>query len=63
MEEIQNKVEELEGRVNKLQRSVDRLNKIILWTFIISAILVILPLIGLMVVIPQFLSMYTNLPL
>ena len=54
--ESQSKTEELEKKIDKLQRSIDRLNKIFLWTFIITVAFFVLPLIGLIFVIPQFLS-------
>jgi len=57
----QSKNEELEKKIDRLQRSIDRLNKIFLWTIIITAALFILPLIGLLFVIPQFLSIYSGL--
>jgi len=59
--ESQLKTEELEKKIDKLQRSIDRLNKIFLWTIIITVILFVLPLIGLVFVIPQFLSVYGGL--
>ncbi len=59
--ESQLKTEELEKKIDKLQHSIDRLNKIFLWTIIITAVLFVLPLIGLIFVIPQFLSIYSGL--
>jgi type II secretory pathway component PulF len=61
MEPIQSKIEELEDKVNKLQRTVDKIKKIFIWTVIVSIALFILPLIGLLIIIPQFLSIYANL--
>lgn len=46
----------LEQKIDNLQRSIDRLSKIFKWTLIITAILFVLPLIGLLFVIPQFMS-------
>ncbi len=60
MDPIQIKIEELEEKVNKLQGTVDKIKKIFIWTVIVSIALFILPLIGLLIVIPQFLSIYTN---
>ncbi len=54
--------EQLEQKIDKLQRSIDRLNKIFFWTLVITIALFILPLIGLLAVIPQFISNY-NAPL
>ncbi len=57
------KNEELENKIDKLQRSIDRLNRMFFWTIVITIILFVLPLIGLFFVIPQFVSIYTNLSL
>jgi len=59
--EPQPKNAELENKIDRLQRSIDRLNKIILWTIIITVVLFVLPLIGLLFAIPQFLSSYSGL--
>jgi len=59
--EPQPKNAELENKIDRLQRSIDRLNKIILWTIIITVVLFVLPLIGLLFAIPQFLFSYSGL--
>jgi len=59
--ETQLKNEELENKIDKLQRSINRLNKIFLWTMIITVAFFVLPLIGLIFAIPQFLSSYGGL--
>ena len=53
-------METLEQKIDKLQSSIDKLNKIFKWTLIITVLLFVLPLIGLLFVIPQFLSTVTN---
>jgi len=55
-------IEILEEKIDKLQRSIDKLIKIFFWTLIITIALFVLPLIGLLFMIPQFISIYTNLP-
>ena len=50
----------LEGKIDSLQRSIDKLKRIFLWILVISIVMFVLPLIGLMFVIPQFLSIYTG---
>ena len=63
MEELNSmvpKIEELEKKIDKLQRSIDRITKAFVWGLIISAVLILLPLIGLFFVIPQFLSNYSD---
>jgi type II secretory pathway component PulF len=62
MDIVDSKIEELEKKLDKLQGSIDKLIKIFFWTLIITVVLFVLPLIGLLFVIPQFLSIYTNLP-
>ncbi len=54
------KIEILEKKVEELQLSVSRINKIFLWTIIISVAVIVLPLIGLLFVLPSFLSMYSG---
>ncbi len=54
-------IQALEKKIDALQRSIDRLNTIFLWTLIITVVLFLLPLLGLVFVIPQFLSSYGNL--
>ena len=50
----------LEQKIDNLQKSIDRLNKIFRLTLIITAVLFVLPLIGLLFIIPQFISTLTN---
>lgn len=60
-DQLDSKIEALEEKIDELQRSVDKIRKIFLWTVIISLAVFILPLVGLLFVIPQFLSNYGNL--
>lgn len=53
-------METLEQKIDNLQRAIDRLNKIFKWTLIITVLLFVLPLIGLLFVIPQFLSTFSS---
>ena len=53
MDILELKINELEGKIEKLQRSIDRLNKIFLWTLIITVILFVLPLVGFIFIVPQ----------
>jgi len=55
-EEILKKLELQEKKIDEIYLSVEKMRKYFLWTFIITIALVILPLIGLIFVIPQFLS-------
>ncbi len=60
MDQLDQKIEALEKKMDELQSSIDKLRKIFLWIIIITAALFILPLIGLLFVIPQFLSNYSG---
>ena len=60
-EQIHRKLTELEKKLDSVYKSTERTRKYILWMFIISILVVVLPLIGLVFVIPQFLSLYSDL--
>ncbi len=65
-EEILKKIEEQGKKLEEIRQSVEKMRKFFLWTLIITAAVIILPLIGLIFIIPQFLDLYTggmNLPL
>jgi type II secretory pathway component PulF len=66
MEELNIKIDVLEKKIEKLQLSIDKLNKIFFWTFIITVgttvLFFVLPLIALVFVLPQFMSIYSNFP-
>jgi type II secretory pathway component PulF len=59
-QETLNKFEELNKKLDQILRSTEKTRKYILWMLIISLAVVILPLIGLAFVIPQFINIYTN---
>lgn len=54
--EILKKLEEQAQKIEKISISVEKTRKYFLWTLIISAAFVVLPLVGLIFVIPQFLN-------
>ncbi|MBN2093783.1 MAG: hypothetical protein JW740_00180 [Candidatus Zambryskibacteria bacterium] len=58
--EEQNKIAELEAKIDAIYKSVEKTRKIMLWTSIITAAVIILPLIGLLFVIPSFIDSYTT---
>ena len=60
-EQILQKLSELEEKLDNVYKSTERTRKYILWMFIISIVVVVLPLVGLIFVIPQFLSLYSDL--
>jgi uncharacterized protein YqhQ len=62
MEEVIKKLAELEVKVDAEKKSAEKTRKYFLWTIIASVVVFVLPLIGLIFVIPYFLSsLSTNL--
>lgn len=59
-EDIKKCFETQEKKLDDIFRSVEKTRKYFLWTMIITIAMVLLPLIGLMVVIPQFLGTLGN---
>jgi hypothetical protein len=59
-QETKNKIEELNRKMDEIYVSVEKTRKYFFWTMVITLVLFILPLLGLMFVIPSFLSSYTN---
>ncbi len=55
-EDIKNRLAEVEKKLDILFSSVEKTRKYFLWTLIITAIVIILPLVALVFVIPQFLN-------
>lgn len=62
-QEILQKFEEQATKLEEIHQSVEKMRRYFLWTLIISVVVVVLPLIGLMIAIPQFLSSYSDLGL
>lgn len=56
MEEVMKKLAELETRIDAIYKSAEKTRKYFLWMIIASVILFLLPLVGLIFIIPQFLS-------
>lgn len=59
-QETQNKIASLETKIEAIYASVEKTRKMILWTGIITAVVIILPLIAMVFVIPSFIDNYTN---
>ncbi|GEM_PF-227433 len=59
-QELAVKIEALEKKVDAVYASSEKMRKYFLWTLVVTAAVVILPLIGLIFVIPQFLSSYSG---
>ena len=56
MDEVLKKLAELEAKVDAVYKSAEKTRKYFMWTLIISVVLFVLPLIALVFVIPQFIS-------
>lgn len=50
------KMQELEQKIDAIYKSVEKTRKMFLWTLILAAVTFIIPLIGLMYVIPTYLD-------
>lgn len=59
-QEILAKFEEQNKKLEQIYLSVEKTRKYFLWVLIISIAVILLPLIGLIYVIPQFLSLYSG---
>ncbi len=59
-EEILKKFEEQDQKLEKIFKSVEKTRKYFLWTLIATVVMFVLPLIALIFVLPQFLSVYTG---
>jgi hypothetical protein len=58
--EILIRLEEQEKQLKEIYKSVEKTRKYFLWTLIITVAMIVLPLVGLVVVIPWFLSIMTQ---
>jgi hypothetical protein len=58
--DILKKIQEMEAKIDKMYASVEKLRKYFLWTLIITVALFVLPLIGIALVIPSFMSNYVG---
>lgn len=55
------KLSEMEKKIDAIYLSVEKTRKYILWTMIITVVVLVLPLIGLMFAIPSFIASYSSL--
>ena len=58
--DLEKRIGELEKKMDAIYVSVEKTRKYLLWTAIITIAIIVLPLIGLVFVIPSFLSSYTT---
>ncbi len=55
------KISALETKIDAIYASVEKTRKYILWTMIITIVVLVLPLIGLMFAVPAFIASYSGL--
>ncbi len=60
MDSLETKLVELETKMDTLLRAINKLQKTFFWTLVITVALFVLPLIGLVFVIPQFMTSYSG---
>lgn len=60
-QEIIQKLEEIEKKLEENIKMVRQMRQYFFWTLIISLAVIVLPLIGLFFILPQFISTYGNL--
>jgi len=60
-EELRKRLDHQEELLKEIYLSTEKTRKYFLWTFIISLLVFILPLLGLILVLPKFLSTYSSL--
>lgn len=59
--ELEKRFAEQGEKLDAIWRSVERVRKYLFWTFVITVVVIVLPLAGLLFVIPQFLDQYNGL--
>ena len=60
-QELRQKIEMLEKKIDAIYVSAEKTRKYILWTVIVTVALFVLPAIGLVFIIPQFISTYSGI--
>jgi hypothetical protein len=60
METTEQKIERLEQKIDKIYISVEKTRKYFFWTGVITLAIIILPLIGLLFVLPAFMNNYVG---
>lgn len=58
--DLSQRIDSLEYKLDLIYKSTEKTRKYFLWTFIITIVLFVLPLLGLVFVIPSFMSNYVN---
>lgn len=58
--ELAAKLEEIGAKADRAYQAAEAVRKYLFWTGVITAALIVLPLIGLAFAIPQFINTYTS---
>jgi hypothetical protein len=56
--ELKNRLDVLEGKIDVISKYIKFLKNFFLWTLIITIVVTVLPLIGLLFVLPSFMSSF-----
>jgi CHASE3 domain sensor protein len=59
-QEILEKLSQQEAKLEQVYKSVERMRKYFLWSVIITVMTIVLPILGLIVIIPWFLKIITS---
>ncbi len=58
--ELLAKLDEIGAKAEKAYQAAEKVRKYLFWTAVVTIAVIVVPLIGLMFVIPQFISSYTT---
>jgi len=58
--ELQQKLEEQDKKLDAIFKSAEKTRRYFLWVLIISVAMIILPLIGVAIIIPRIIDLYTG---
>ncbi len=59
-EELNKKIDAQQEKIDKIYQSVEKTRKYFLWTFIITIVVFVLPLIVMLLILPSIISSYSN---
>lgn len=59
-QEILEKLKDQEQKLEKIYDSVDKLKRYFLWTLIITVVTIVLPIIGIIIILPWFIKVITS---
>jgi uncharacterized Rmd1/YagE family protein len=54
--ELKNRLDVLEQKVDTINKNIKTIKNVFMWTFIITIAVIIIPLIGMIFIIPKFMS-------